>query len=66
VKKPVLTDVAWIDPETGKPTQYFSELIQNMSENGLNMPMAKTVPTNGQVVKFVSATGLWTPSTDAT
>jgi hypothetical protein len=51
---------------TGRPTDYFAELIRNLSENGLNMPVAKAVPTNGQVVKFVSATGLWTPSTDAT
>ena len=66
MKKPVESSVAWIDPATGKPTQYFLELIQNLSANGLGEAVSKTAPTNGQVLKYVSSTGLWTPGTDAT
>lgn len=65
MKKPVLTDVVWIKPD-GTPTQYFAELIQNISKNGLGEGVAVTAPTNGQVLKYVSATGLWTPGTDNT
>lgn len=65
MKKPVEPDFQWIKPD-GKPTQYFLELIQNLSENGLSKPVAKTDPTNGQVLKYVSSTGLWTPGTDNT
>ncbi len=64
MKKPVEGNFVWIDPMTGKPTQYFLELIQNMSANGLTMPVSATAPTNGQVLKYVSATGQWTPGTD--
>lgn len=65
MKKAVLTDVKWINPD-GTPTQYFAELIQNLSANGLGQGVSKTAPTNGQVQKFVSSTGLWTPSADNT
>lgn len=66
MKKPVLTDYQWINPETGKPTQYFAELIQQLSANSLTKPVSATDPTNGQVVKYVSATGLYTPGADNT
>lgn len=66
MKKPVDGKLTWIDPVTGKPTQYFLELIQNLSENGLSQKVSTTAPANGQVLKFVSATGLWTPGTDNT
>jgi hypothetical protein len=65
MKKPVDTGFKWINPD-GTPTQYFAELIQNLSENGLGQKVSTTAPTNGQVLKFVSATGLWTPGTDNT
>lgn len=64
-KKAVMGDVQWIKPD-GKPTQYFLELIQNISANGLTKPVSNTDPTNGQVLKYVSSTGMWTPGTDAT
>ena len=66
MKKPVDSSFVWIDPATGKPTQYFLELIQNMHARTLTMPVSTTEPTNGQVVKFVSSTGLYTPGTDNT
>jgi len=65
MKKPVEGDFQWIRPD-GKPTQYFLELVQELSRNGLTKPVSKTEPTNGQVLKYVSSTGLWTPGTDAT
>ena len=65
MKKPVEPDFQWIKPD-GKPTQYFLELLRNLSDNGLTMPVSSTAPTDGQVLKYVSATGLWTPGTDNT
>lgn len=65
MKKPVEPEFQWIKPD-GKPTQYFLELVRNLSDNGLTMPVSKTAPTDGQVLKYVSSTGLWTPGTDNT
>jgi len=50
----------------GTPTQYFAELIQSMWDRTLTQPVSKTDPTNGQVLKYVSSTGQWTPGTDNT
>jgi hypothetical protein len=65
MKKPVDGSFQWIKPD-GTPTQYFLELVQNLSKNGLTEAVSATAPTNGQVLKYVSATGLWTPGTDNT
>lgn len=61
MKKPVDSDQRWINSD-GKPTQYFLELVQNLSKNGLGQPVTVTAPTNNQVLTFKTATGLWTPS----
>lgn len=60
MKKGVITDTQWIK-EDGKPTQYFAELIQNLSGNGLGEAVSTTAPTNGQVMIYNSTTRLWTP-----
>ncbi len=65
MKKAVEPQFQWVNPD-GTPTQYFAELIQSLSNNSLTKPVSKTEPTNGQVLKYVSSTGLWTPGTDAT
>ena len=65
MKKPVESEFQWIRPD-GKPTQYFLELIQDMHARTLTLPVSKTDPTNGQVLKYVSSTGQWTPGTDNT
>ena len=65
MKKPVDPKQAWVNPD-GTPTLYFLELIQNLSANGLTERVSGTAPSNGQVLKYVSATGLWTPGTDNT
>lgn len=49
-----------VNPD-GTPTQYFAELIQNLSANGLTMPVSRTVPTNGQVPIFNATTGQYEP-----
>lgn len=49
-----------VNPD-GTPTQYFAELMQNVIANGLNMPVSKAVPTNGQVPIFNSTTGQYEP-----
>lgn len=65
MKKPVDGGFKWINSD-GMPTQYFLELIQSLSRNGLGESVSITAPTDGQVLKYVAATGLWTPSADNT
>jgi hypothetical protein len=60
MKKGVDSGFKWINDD-GTPTQYFAELVQNLSDNGLQNKVAVTAPTNGQVMVFNAATGLWTP-----
>ncbi len=62
MKKPVDSSFAWIDPATGKPTQYFLELIQNLSANSLTMSVANTAPSNGDVLTFSTTTNKWEPT----
>jgi hypothetical protein len=59
-RKSVESDFQWIKPD-GKPTQYFFELIQGLSRNGLTQPVSAVSPTNGQVLVFNATTGLYTP-----
>lgn len=61
MKKPVEPDFQWIKPD-GKPTQYFLELIRNLSDNGLTMPVATTAPANGDVLTFSTTTNKWEPA----
>lgn len=63
MKKSVEPDFKWINSD-GTPTQYFAELIQNMSDNGLRNKVSTTAPTNGQVMIFSTTTGLWVPGTN--
>lgn len=60
MKKAVEPSFKWMNSD-GTPTQYFAELVQNLSDNGLRNKVAVTAPTNGQVMVFNSTTGLWTP-----
>jgi len=60
MKKAVMADVQWVKSD-GKPTQYFLELVQSLSRNGLGEGVAVTAPTNGQVMIYNSITRLWTP-----
>ena len=60
MKKAVMADVQWVKSD-GKPTQYFLELVQSLSRNGLGEGVAVTAPTNGQVMIYNSTTRLWTP-----
>lgn len=61
MKKSVESDFKWINPD-GTPTQYFYEIVLNLSKNGLGQPVSAVSPTNNQVLTFKIATGLWTPS----
>ena len=65
MKKAVEPQFQWIKAD-GTPTQYFAELIQSVVKNSLTKPVTTTEPTDGQVLKYVSSTGLWTPGTDNT
>lgn len=61
MKKSVEVDFQWIKPD-GKPTQYFAELIQNLSDNGLTMPVSKAAPANGDVLTYNDTTKKWEPT----
>ena len=63
MKKTVESDFQWINSD-GTPTQYFFEIVQSLLQNSMTKPVSTTEPTNGQVLKYVSATGQWTPGTD--
>jgi hypothetical protein len=56
-------DAAWID-EQGKPTPAFLEYIKDLDARALREKVSATAPADGQVVKYVAATGLWTPAAD--
>lgn len=60
MKKPFNNNVQWIKSD-GYPTDYFRDLIQSLSQNGLQNRVSVTAPTNGQVMIFNSTTGLWQP-----
>jgi hypothetical protein len=64
VKKSVESEYQWIETQTGKPTRYFYELVQNLSDNGLRDKVSTVSPTNGQVMIFNSTTKLWTPGSN--
>lgn len=61
MKKAVVTDFKWINPD-GTPTQYFAELIQSLSANGLTKPVSNVEPTAGQAVKYNATTGKYEPT----
>ena len=61
MKKPVEPSFKWINPD-GTPTQYFAELILNLSRNGLSDTVSTTEPTNGQVLTFNGTTNRWEPA----
>lgn len=60
MKKPFNNNVRWIKDD-GTPTDYFRDLVQNLSQNGLTERVSAVSPTNGQVLVFNSTTGLYTP-----
>jgi hypothetical protein len=47
----------------GKIRQAWLEFLQDLQARAFREPVAKTTPSNGQTMKYVSSTGLWTPST---
>ena len=61
MKKAILTDVKWVNPD-GTPTQYFAELIQDISRNSMTKAVSTTEPANGEVLTFSAATNKWEPT----
>lgn len=54
-------DVPVIDPQTGMMNQVWFDWFAAIS--ALNIPaFSSTAPTNGQYLKYFSATGKYTPS----
>lgn len=60
MKKPVDSGFKWINDD-GTPTQYFFELIQNLSANGLTKAVSTTEPTSAQAVVYNATTGQYEP-----
>lgn len=58
-------DARWIDDQ-GRPTPALLEFIKDLDQRAFREKVSPTAPTNGQVIKYVSATGLWTPGADNT
>lgn len=55
-------DVPVVDPATGLMTQVWYDYLQG-HQKLVQMPDVSTVPpTDTQVLKYVAATKLWTPS----
>lgn len=61
MKKSVESDFQWINPQTGKPTLYFYELIKSLSDNGLTQKVSTVEPTNGQVLVYDAASKTYIP-----
>jgi hypothetical protein len=55
-------DVPVVDPQTGQMTQAWWEYFQSHQKLTQLPDVSKTAPTNGQVLAWTSATGLWTPT----
>jgi hypothetical protein len=53
-------DARWID-EQGRPTPSLLEYIKDLDQRAFREKVSTTAPTNGQVMIYNSATGLWTP-----
>jgi hypothetical protein len=58
-------DAPMTDAE-GRITPAWLEYLKDLDARALREKVAVTSPTNGQVMKYVSSTGLWTPGTDNT
>ena len=54
-------DVPVVDPQTGLMTQTWYEYFSQHHKLAQLPDVSTTAPTNGQVLIFTSATGLWTP-----
>ena len=58
-------DAAWIDGQ-GRPTPAFLEYIKDLDRRAFNEKVSVTAPTNGQVMKYSTSTGIWAPAADNT
>lgn len=57
---PIESSFTWIKPD-GRPSDYFLELIQDISRKTFTENVSVTAPTNGQAMVYDSTTKLWTP-----
>lgn len=59
MRKAVEPQFQWIKPD-GTPTQYFAELIQQLSKNTFAQPVSATdTPANGETPLYNATTGVW-------
>ena len=56
-------DAAMVDDQ-GKITPAWLEYFKDLDQRALREKVSATAPADGQVIKYVSATGLWTPAAD--
>ncbi len=58
-------DAPIIDSE-GRITPAWLEYLKDLDGRAFREKVSSTAPTDGQVIKYVAATGVWTPGTDNT
>jgi hypothetical protein len=54
-------DVPVVDPQTGLMNQVWFEYFQGHHKLSQLPDVSTTAPTDGQFLKYVAATKLWTP-----
>lgn len=57
-------DVPVVNPQTGQMTQVWYTYFQGHQKLTQLPDVSTTAPTNGQVLIYTTATGLWTPGTN--
>lgn len=58
-------DAPMIDGQ-GRITPAWLEYFKDLDARAFREKISGTAPTDGQVIKYVAATGLWTPAADNT
>lgn len=62
-KKPVPDREAPMIDAEGRITPSWLEFFQDLDARAFRQRVSTTTPSDGQSMKYVSSTGLWTPST---
>ncbi len=54
-------DLAWFDPQTGRPTDIFFDWAKSIDERVFREPVSNTAPANTEAMIFDSTSGTWAP-----
>lgn len=53
-------DMAWFDPQTGRPTDIFFDWAKSIDARVFREPVPITAPTKGQFMVYSEDVGSWT------